>query len=162
MSLRPSAETLPRRHGPRPRTHKNPPHTQLDAVPVARLISELARRCFQLDGVVERPTRISVPGARALVAAEGLTVNRGALMIEGEFAHIHPDGSMHVILAEGMAARAIEAGWAEHHPMARHFHPGMVMLYTPRDEAELEVLWRLVLECWRYVFENGDQGLIDE
>ena len=154
MSTRPPAETLPRRQGPRPRRYKQPPHTQLDAEPVA----ELARRCFQLDGVIERPTRISVPGARALVADRELAVNPQALMIEGEFAHIHPDGSMHVILAAEVAVRAIEAGWAEPHPMASGFHPGMVMLYTPRDAEELEVLWDLVSECWRYVFEDNRRG----
>jgi phospholipase/carboxylesterase len=124
----------------------------LDARPVPELISALADHCFTLPSVHEEPTRISVPGARGLVADPGIPVATGLLMVEREFAHIHPDGSMHVVLEAEDALAAIEAGWAEPHPMAAFFNPGMVMLYTPRDPAELEVVTTLVDRCWSYVF----------
>ena len=62
--------SLPARAGDRPRTTPTNPHTQLDQQPVdLRWVEELARRLFSLPGVVEEPSRISVPGARALVLA---------------------------------------------------------------------------------------------
>jgi phospholipase/carboxylesterase len=143
---------FPKRVGPRPDTYKLPPHTQLDARPVPELIAALADHCFSLPSVHEEPTRISVPGARGLVADSGVAVAIDLLMVEREFAHIHPDGSMHVVLAPDDALAAIEAGWAEPHPMAAFFNPGMVMLYTPRDHGELDVITALVDRCWSYVF----------
>jgi hypothetical protein len=60
--------SVPSRVGERPRTTPTNPHTQLDQQPSdLRWIEELARRAFALPGVVEEPSRISVPGARALV-----------------------------------------------------------------------------------------------
>jgi phospholipase/carboxylesterase len=87
-----------------------------------------------------------------MVADPGVPVAIDLLMVEREFAHVHPDGSMHVVLEPHDAQVAIEAGWAEPHPMAAYFNPGMVMLYTPRDQAELDVITTLVDRCWSYVF----------
>src|SRR5205085_3196172 len=61
---------LPPRRGPRPATTATNPHTQLDQRPPARVISELADALFALPGVRERPSAISVPGARALWLVE--------------------------------------------------------------------------------------------
>ena len=53
---------LPRRAGARPRTTPTNPHTQLDQQPYdAALTVELARRVFAIPGVIEEPSRISVP-----------------------------------------------------------------------------------------------------
>lgn len=141
---------LPHRSGPRPRTTPSNPHTQLDQQPGdPRLVEELARRIFALDGVREEPSRISVPGARALMLAEGEPAGPPeAFMVPGEFAHVHPspDHSLHAMLPLDLAAAAIEAGWAEAHPVARMglIPHTAVMLYAPRDEAELDVVESLV------------------
>jgi hypothetical protein len=141
---------LPRRAGTPPRTTPNNPHTQLDQQPTdPALTEELARRVFALAGVVERPSRISVPGARALTLADDEpTGPRHAFLIDREFAHLHPDPdhSLHAMLPEDVANAAIEAGWAEIHPVARMgmIPPTAVMLYAPRDETELDVVERLV------------------
>ncbi len=58
--------TIPRRTGPRPATHQGMPHTQIGVQPVPEVNAELYRRAFSLPGVLNRPTVISVPGARAL------------------------------------------------------------------------------------------------
>lgn len=145
---------LPRRPGPRPATYKLPPHTQLDARPVPELVDELARHCFSLPDVHEEPTRISVPGARALVVDHPDAVVPSVRAMGGEFAHIHPDGSMHATLSLSDAETAIDAGWAEPHPMAASFEPGMVMLYTPRNDDELEVIKILVDRSWAHVLDR--------
>jgi len=148
VTARPSS--LPARAGPRPRTTPTNPHTQLDQQPDdPRLVEELARRAFALPGVVERPSGISVPGARALTLAEGEPAGPPeAFLIDREFAHLHPapDHSLHAMLLPALVDAAVEAGWAELHPVARMglIPATAVMLYAPRDDAELDVIEALV------------------
>jgi hypothetical protein len=146
----PPTAALPVRAGDRPRTTPTNPHTQLDQQPAdPHLVEDLARRAFALPGVVEEPSGISVPGARALVVAPGEPAGPPeAFLIGREFAHLHPDPdhSLHAMLPPETAEEAIAAGWAEPHPVAlRGLIPRTaVMIYAPRDEAELAVVERLV------------------
>jgi hypothetical protein len=75
-------------------------------------------------------------------------------MTKREFAHLHPgqDQSMHATLPPDLAQAAIEAGWAELHPVARTglIPPTTVMLYAPRDQDELDVIYRLGVASYRY------------
>ncbi|MDX6691885.1 MAG: hypothetical protein QOG15_3342 [Solirubrobacteraceae bacterium] len=145
-----SALELPPRAGGRPRTTPTNPHTQLDQQPTEPAIAdELARRVFALPGIVEQPSGISVPGARAMVLADDEPTGPAeAFLIGREFAHLHPspDFSLHAMLPLDVVDAAIGAGWAEHHPVAlRGLIPRTaVMLYAPRDEAELDVVETLV------------------
>ena len=151
---------LPPREGSRPRTTPTNPHTQLDQNPGPSLVQELARRAFALPDVEERPSAISVPGARALWLSEDVPAGpRKAFMIGREFAHIHPmpDGSLHAALPPEVAGEAVEKGWAEQHPVARlgYIPENVVMIYAPRDEPELEIVLKLVEESRRYAGGNG-------
>jgi hypothetical protein len=138
------------RAGDRPRTTPTNPHTQLDQQPTdLRWVSELADRVFALPGVLDEPSRISVPGARALILKPGEpTGPPEAFLIEREFAHLHPspDHSLHAMLPLETAREAIDAGWAEPHPVALQglIPRTAVMLYAPRDEEELDVIESLV------------------
>jgi hypothetical protein len=141
--------TLPARRGPRPRTTPTNPHTQLDQQPEDNATrDQLAAWVFALPGVVERPSGISVPGARALCLPGGARGPDEAFMIGDEFAHLHPgaDQSLHAMLPPALVDEAIEAGWAELHPVARRglIPPTAVMIYAPRDDTEREVVERLV------------------
>ncbi len=142
--------SLPLRLGARPRTTPTNPHTQLDQQPAdSRWSEELARRVFALPGVVEAPSGISVPGARALVLAPIEAVGPPeAFLIDREFAHLHPapDYSLHAMLPIETVSKAVAAGWAEPHPVALKglIPPNAVMLYAPRDETELNIVERLV------------------
>ena len=141
---------LPQRAGSRPRTTPTNPHTQLDQQPAnPRLAEELARRVFALPGVVEQPSGISVPGARALVLAPDEPAGPPeAFLIGREFAHLHPapDHSAHAMLPPEVVREAIDAGWAELHPVAlRGLIPETaVMLYAPRDDDELALVETLI------------------
>ncbi|KAI0106677.1 hypothetical protein F4814DRAFT_67009 [Daldinia grandis] len=79
----------------------------------------------------------------------------------GEFAHVHGEGSAHVTLSPADAKAAIEAGWAERHRLsgvwgARAVVPwGYVLVYAPRDEGEFAVFCGLVLAGARYVAEGA-------
>jgi hypothetical protein len=148
-------KVLPKRSGHPPRTTPTNPHTQLEQNPERQVVEELARRVFALPGVEERPSAISVPGARALWLSEDVQAGPPeAFMIGREFAHIHPmpDGSLHAALPPEAAREAVEKGWAEQHPMARmgYIPPNVVMIYAPRDAEEIEVVAGLVVEAYRY------------
>ncbi|MGA1826858.1 luciferase family protein [Microbacterium sp.] len=147
---------LPRRPGPRPSTTPTNPHTQLDQQPSddqprQRLIGQLS----DLPGVVWTGSMISVPGAEALTLPRGTAQGPpDAFMIDTEFAHLHPapDHSLHVVLPVKTAEAAIEAGWAELHPIARRgiISPGAVMVYAPRDAVEADIAADLVRTSYAY------------
>jgi phospholipase/carboxylesterase len=103
--------------------------------------------------VTNRPTVISVPGARAIWLDEDLPLAHPESIARGrEFAHIHPDGSLHVSLSPERAQKAIEMGWAEPHPMAAYIgNLGMVMLYTPLDMKEVDVVFQLIVDSYNFV-----------
>ncbi len=129
------------------------PHTQIGIQPVPEINTELFKRCYSLPDVQNRPTVISVPGARALWLREDLPLAHPEVIARGrEFAHIHPDGSLHIALPPERANEAVEKGWAEPHPMAKYMDiEGMVMLYTPLDMDELDVVFRLILDSYNFV-----------
>ena len=156
---------LPPRAGDRPRTTPTNPHTQLDQQPTdLHWVEELARRVFELPGVLEEPSRISVPGAQAMILAPGEpTGPPEAFLIEREFAHFHPgpDHSLHAMLPTETASAAVDAGWAEPHPAALRgvIPPTAVMLYAPRDEAELDVIESLVRASYAFARPStADEG----
>jgi hypothetical protein len=77
------------------------------------------------------------------------------------FAHLHPgaDESLHAMLPPALAEEAIEAGWAERHPVAaRGLIPGnAVMLYAPRDDAERAVVEGMIRAAHRFARGEGDE-----
>jgi phospholipase/carboxylesterase len=129
------------------------PHAQIGVAPDPTVERELHRRAFALPGILNRPSVISVPGARALWLADDMPIVRPETVLRGrEFAHIHPDASLHVVLPADRAAEAIAAGWAEQHPIAAQLGvPGIVLLYTPRDAGELDVVMELIGDSYAFV-----------
>ena len=147
---------IPRRNGAKPATSLGMPHQQLDQQPEDPSPRDaLARRVFALPGVLEERSGVSVPGARALVLEAGAA--RGpdtSFMVGREFAHLHPspDESLHIVLPRDVATAAIDAGWADPHPLAaRMGGPTVaVMVFAPRDHAEVDVVAGLVEASYRY------------
>lgn len=141
--------TLPIRQGGRPRVTDGIPHVQLDQAASDEMLAELSAWAFSLDGVVERPSRASLPGARALTVAPELAANRQAMIVGREFAHIHPQpnggGSLHLRLPADQALEVVDKGWGEWHPFAVDgTMPGMVMVYAPRSDEDLEVVKTII------------------
>jgi hypothetical protein len=137
-----------KRSGPRPRTTPTNPHTQLDQNAPVALQEKVFAQARGLAGVVVGASHVSVPGARAFHLPDCKQPATGGFMIEREFAHVHPanDGSLHMALPSAIVDTVIDHGWAERHPLAgRHGLPNnIVMVYGPRDDAELEVIVALV------------------
>ena len=156
MTAPPHQPELPRRQGPLPRTTPMNPHMQLDQQPASRSLREqLVRRVFALADVRERPSLVSVPGARALWLDEAIPAGPPeAFLVGREFAHLHPlpDESLHLMLPPALAPRAVEAGWGEVHPAARLglIPSTALMVYAPRDEHELEVVFAFVEAAYRF------------
>ena len=139
---------LPERRGPRPAASTNTPQEQLTQQSPAELQERLFDRLSRLAGVTSRPSAISVPGARAFTLI-GATGPDDAFIVPraGEFAHLHPahDGSLHLALPPALAAEVVGQGWGVAHPLAGiRVTPGMVLLFGPRDDEELEVVSSVV------------------
>ncbi len=144
---------LPLREGPRPATTGSVPHMQLDLKAVPAINDELFRLAFALPGVENRASAFSLPGARGMWLSDEIELIHPDQIVAGrEFAHIHPDGSLHASLPLDRALQAIEAGWAEAQPIADQLGiPGLVMLYTPQNPDELESVFQLVVDSYNFV-----------
>ena len=150
----PEDVALPVRDGPRTETSHGVPHVQhfVDAVP--EVDAELRDRIFSLPGIEARETIVSFSGTTALwLAADVDFVDPATTLREREFGHIHPDGSLHIVLPVDLAIEATTAKWAELHPWVgrEDFWDGMVMLYTPQTPDELEVTWQLIVDSYNLV-----------
>ena len=145
---------LPRRAGPRTQTSGTVPHVQIGVEFVPEVNDELHRRAFALPDVENRPTIVSLPGAEGMWISDGVSIAYPEVIVNGrEFAHIHPDGSLHAPLPYERALEAVEKGWAERHPWAdqRNGWDGFVMLFTPQSMDELDVTFQLIVESYNHV-----------
>lgn len=145
---------LPLRETARPETTNSVPHVQIGVDAVPALSEELKRRVAEFPDVRLGTTRISLPGAVGFQLADDITLARPEVIVGGrEFAHLHPDGSLHASLSPEMALAAVAAGWAIPHPWAnkRPGWEGFVMIYSPISEEELEVVLDLLRSSYGFV-----------
>ncbi len=151
---------LPGRPGDPPNVTSGIPHIQRDQNSSGEVFDELVTWAFSLDGVVPQPSRASLPGARALTVARDLPANPVAMIVDREFAHIHPEpagGSLHLRLPLGPAAEVVGQGWGEYHPFARNGTlPGLVMVYAPRDGEDLDVVKAIIEASVSYATFGGE------
>lgn len=145
---------LPDRSSPTPSTTKGVPHVQIGVEVVPEISSALLRRVSSVPGIEIGETVVSLPGAKGFWISEDVTLARPDVIVRGrEFAHLHPDGSLHASLSPEHANEAVSSGWAIHHPWAdqRPGWEGFVMIYTPSSMDELEVVLQLVMESYNFV-----------
>lgn len=146
-SEHPLVRDLPRRAGARPRIAPHPiPHRQLredaSADALERLAAVFAEELADRPDVEERQS--SFEKHHPALYAAGL-VDRGESPT-GEVAHFHrPQGSMHLQLNPEDARAVIERGWGELHGLSGKALPGTyTLLYSPRDEADLDGIRRIL------------------
>ena len=145
---------FPVRDGVRPETTSGVPHVQIGIQPVPELSEEMLRQVAEFPGVVLGATRVSLPGAVGFQLAGDVSLAQPQAIVGGrDFAHLHPDGSLHASLHPHTARAAIDAGWAVAHPWAdqRTGWEGFVMIYTPISEAELDVVLNLVRGSYTFI-----------
>jgi uncharacterized protein (TIGR00369 family) len=151
--------TVPVRRGPPPKTthptREQPgPHQQLSDIAPRDVQEDLLRRVRTLPEVEVGWSAISVPYARGFhlkpYAAKGPAE---AFQRGSEFGHLHPehDGSLHLTLPPALYGEVLQAGWGEPHPIS-----GTMLVFGPRDEAELEVVWRLVCASYSWATATKD------
>lgn len=145
---------LPERQGERRATTGSVPHVQLDAGLVPDVDAELRRRAFLLPGVVDQESTRSLPGARGLVLSDQVDFLRPDVTGGSrEFAHIHPDGSLHVWLPVDRALEVDETKWGELHPwvVRDDFWNGVAMIYTPETFDELDITIQLLVDAYNFL-----------
>lgn len=151
----PGKMNLAQRSGPKPETTNSLPHSQVTQHGPDELIERLHTWCFSLPDVNEEDSGISVPGSRALILRDGVQSNPAGFMIGREFAHIHPhpdNGSMHLVLSAEDAREMIAEGWGENHYLVDQgkWAEGLVMVFSPRDEDELEAVKAIVTRSYEF------------
>ena len=147
-------EKFPVRESPKPVTTQGIPHIQIDVEAVHELSKNLLLQVSMLEGVDLRGTIVGRSGSTGFWLKEDVKVARPDAIVRGrEFAHLHPDGSLHASLPSELADKAIEAGWAVHHPWAgkKRGLEGFVMLYSPQTEDEMDVVFQLVEESYLFI-----------
>lgn len=99
---------------------------------------------------------------------DGPVVVRAPSSCPCEVCHAHPsDGSLHLSLHPADMAVVLERGWGQRHPLAvegglcwgfvRTVPVDFVMVYAPRDEAEMEVVLEIVRAAIAWV---GGKALV--
>lgn len=140
-----------RRAGARPETSVDGPQRQLTQRSTPALWGRLVARTFALPGVFESRSAVSPAGSRAvLLESHPRLILPESSLASGEFpvepAHLHgvDDTSLHLCLPAMRAAEVCDAGWGERHQFADH--GTQIMIYGPRDDAELDLVVGLIEE----------------
>ncbi|GAB3832003.1 luciferase family protein [Dactylosporangium cerinum] len=143
----------PVRSGSRPTTTgREIPHDQLDQFSPPAIRAELVRWAKALPGVFTGPSQVSEPSSLALrLHRPGGLWEAFLLPSRDEFGHIHRAGFLHLTLPRPLIAPLAEAGWLEAHPISRRpeWPDTIVMLYAPRDPAELDVVAAALHASWQ-------------
>jgi Family of unknown function (DUF5519) len=139
---------LPERSGSPPKIMGPAPHGQISQIAPIMQQEQLWERMRALPFVYMAPTLVSVSHARSVFLPEGIGSGAGSAFQAGrEFAHIHPhqDGSLHLTLPERYKDSIEASAWGVRHPQQNS-----ILVYGPRDAAELEIVWGLVKLSYRY------------
>ena len=159
MSALAEISNLPERTSPRPITTDGIPHIQIDVNAVPELSAELLKRIAKISEIEQRGTIVGRAGSTGFWLHKETELTRPESTIRSrEFAHLHPDGSLHASLPPALALKAVHTGWATYHPWAAQKSglEGFVMIYTPASEEELDVVHQLVIESYRFVSETNE------
>lgn len=141
---------LPNRNGPRPAVRGIAPQRQINQPGCPemyqRLRAILHRTADEYSDTCEVGQSCFEKQGLALFARR--PVNNTC---RGEIVHVHhSDRSMHMNLHPEDAKIVLERGWGERHPLARggwmraYVPREFVLVYAPRNHAELEVVCRII------------------
>jgi hypothetical protein len=144
----PHLHLLPGRFGPRPRTTDGLPFRQADQFPPVEMLHRLMDRCLGIPGVRSRRSRFSTPQSRALYLTDPAPAGPAEAFIDGrEFCHLHapPEGSVHLTLPPAIVEQLVALGWVSRHPIHQvGLFPNLVLVYAPRTDVEVDVVFSLV------------------
>lgn len=134
------------RKGERPITRGIAPHRQ-----ITQKASETSYEILSSTIVALGSSSGSLVAGISCFERHGIALFNGLQTKRNEICHLHAsDGSMHVVLGNADSKTVLESGWAERHPLSRggwfeRFVPaGFVLVYAPRDEADMKIVLRIV------------------
>lgn len=145
---------IPARNGDRPVVPSYvAPQRQMSERSQASRVERMQAHLAQL--AKEQPARITLKNS-GLEAADQMAIwvqdsmERPAYLAKstkGEIAHVHPEGSSHMVLSLADAETAISKGWAEKHMLSGVLGilpHSYVIIYAPRSDEEFAVWKQLV------------------
>ncbi|KAI8658407.1 hypothetical protein NCS55_01116900 [Fusarium keratoplasticum] len=130
-----------------------------DDVPVRRSPRPERYNEFLESLVASSPSQLKIAqsfaegrGPALFIASDG-PLHPVAWWARKEITHMHAsDGSMHLNLAPKDAKLVLERGWGQRHPLSgRMLYTGLLMIYAPRGEEELEVVKRITKASIRFM-----------
>jgi Family of unknown function (DUF5519) len=127
------------------------PHDQLEQFSPPEIRAALIARVQALPGVFTGPSQVSEPASLAFRVREPRGPWEAFLTpTQDEFGHVHRSGFLHIMLPLPIIATLERAGWVERHPITRrpNFPDTAVMVYAPRDEADLAVAVAAARASW--------------
>ncbi|RSH93053.1 hypothetical protein EHS25_007406 [Saitozyma podzolica] len=139
---------LPHRRGGRPQMMERVlPHRQkpegIDPEARERLHSLVAKLLLDHPKILKLgPSKTEGGAGDAIYAKDDVpTLNHAGAAMGYEIAHVHlADNSLHMYLSPLDARAVIESEWGERFPVKELGPPGWVMVYAPRDNAEVDVV----------------------
>ena len=144
--------SLPIRKGNRPITIRGPLHVQCSDNNDARLLRELVEEVTAWPGIEARPSPVGSGELVSLRIDESLASDDLSNFITGkEFARVlFGAPSIYLTLPLSCAHWAVVRGWAEPHYSGSFglMPPGVMVVYTPRDEDEKAVCRSLFLTSY--------------
>lgn len=147
--------TLPPRSGNAPKIGETIPQLQFSDLSPDNVRTKLWDWAFSnFEDVSEEDTRISVPTSRAMWLDSAVpAAHDDAFMPPSgsrEFCHMHLDGSIHAVVASEVEDEIIGKQWGKRHPLYHSHGVKEVIVYAPRDDAEIEVLKSVIKESYAY------------
>jgi hypothetical protein len=151
---------LPPRAGSEPKTGLVPPQLQFSDTSPPKIYEQMASWFFSaFPHSREEPTRISVPTSRALWLDEEVRASADSLMPprgSREFAHLHADGSFHLVLGEDDQGEVLARGWGLLHPW-KDRGVNEIMLFAPRNEEEIDQLKPVIAAAYAHAMRHHTQ-----
>ncbi|RFU35973.1 hypothetical protein B7463_g369, partial [Scytalidium lignicola] len=141
---------LPQRRGPRPQIAGIAPQRQINQRGCSKVYKSLLAT---LEATAAQDPARFFTGISCF-EKKGLSLfsrNPINATCKGEIVHVHnSDRSMHMNMHPDDAKLVIEKGWGERHPLARggwfkqYVPREFMMIYAPRNSAEMEVVCRII------------------
>lgn len=152
--LPPGLQRLAQRQGARPRLAPKWPCLQLDQAADAATRAALEIAILTLPGVTAQEGPFAAPGTGFALDEEMAGGQPEAFVGDGCWIALRPCGSLHLSLRPEWAQKVVNHGWATVHPFARYMAgavpPQSLVVFAPRDRAELAVAVRIAAAAHAY------------
>ena len=153
-------DTIPKRQGTRPATICGPLHIQCGGSGDAKYLRKLITEVLSWPDVESTPRIVRSPDLISihLKRGKGVIGSSEATSVR-EFAKVYLEAAtIHLTLPLVPAHWAIVRGWAEPHYLASQglLPAGTVLLYTPKDESEVDVCHFHFSQAYEHARNSGE------